>query len=162
MPENNLSNILSKNPPSSIFLPRSATAFLAFLKEFSIKASITFRVSIVISSLSFISYQSRSQVPSFWEIKISSIFVSSKPEYSLNFKSTLNKNDFLNLEIGQKINRSGFIDEYDVVVGENGTFYLNSDFNFKINRYVPHSFLLILSVRTDNTYIYIENEFKLK
>lgn len=89
------------------------------------------------------------------------IYSMSEPEYSLNFKTTLNKNDFLYFEIGKDINLLKFIDAYDVVVGENGKFNLNCNFDLKINRYTPHSFLLILSARTNDTYLYIENEFKI-
>lgn len=89
------------------------------------------------------------------------IYSNSEPEYSLNFKSTLTKEEFLQLEMGKDIDMTEFIDIYDVVVGENGKFNLHSQFDFKINRYVPHSFLLTLSARTNETYLYIENEFKL-
>jgi len=54
-----------------------------------------------------------------------------------------------------------FIDAHDVVVGESEKFSLIDNFDFKIIRYIPHSFLLILSARTNDTYLYIENEFKL-
>lgn len=89
------------------------------------------------------------------------IYSISKPEYSLNFKTTLNKDDFLNFEIGKNINLLKFIDAHDVVVGENGKFNLNCNFDLRINHYTPHSFLLILSARTNDTYIYTENEFKI-
>lgn len=89
------------------------------------------------------------------------IYSNSEPEYSLNFKTTINKNDFLSFEINKEINLLEFIDAHDVVVGESGKFNLDSNFDLRINRYTPHSFLLILSARTNDTYLYIENEFKL-
>lgn len=81
--------------------------------------------------------------------------------YSLSFQSTITKEEFLSFEIGKEIDLLEFIDVGDVVFGENGSFNLHSNFDLKINRYVPHSFLLILSVRTNDTYLYIENEFKI-
>ena len=85
----------------------------------------------------------------------------SKQDYSLEFTSTITKKDFLKFELGKEIDLQQFIDTNDIVVGENGTFNLNCNFNLKINHYIPNSFLLILSVRTEETYLYIENEFKL-
>ena len=85
----------------------------------------------------------------------------SKQDYSLEFTSKKNKKDFLEFELGKEMNLQKFIDTNDIVVGENGSFNLNCSFDLRINHYIPNSFLLILSVRTEETYLYIENEFKL-
>ena len=89
------------------------------------------------------------------------IYSNFEPEYSLEFKSTITKEEFLLFEIGKDFNLLEFIDPYNVVVGENNKFNLDSKFDFKIIRYVSHSFLLVLLARTLDTYLYIEKEFKL-
>lgn len=89
------------------------------------------------------------------------IYSNSEPKYSLNFRTTIKKNEFLSFEINKEINLLEFIDAYYIVVGENDIFNLNCNFDLRINRYRPHLFLLILSARTYDTYLYIENEFKI-
>lgn len=82
--------------------------------------------------------------------------------YSVEFHTTVGKDKLLELDLGREYDLCQFIDCFDIVICDNGVFSVDNEMVFKIQQYLTGEFVINLFVRSKDTIIYIEEEFKIE
>lgn len=83
--------------------------------------------------------------------------------YSLNFVSIISLEEMLKFNLNEHIDFIQYIDDGDIVFGKNGMYDLNIEIKIDIMRYLPNSFIIVISFKDrDNLVGHLELSFSVK
>ena len=83
--------------------------------------------------------------------------------YSLSFISLISLEEMLKFNLYEHIDFIQYLDDGDIVFGRNGVYDLNTEIKIDIMRYLPNSFILVISFKThDNLVGDIELSFSVE
>lgn len=83
--------------------------------------------------------------------------------YSLDFISIISLEEMLKFNLNEHIDFIQYVDDGDIVFGKNGIYDLNTEIKMDIIRYLPSSFIIIISFKDrDNLVGYLELSFSIE
>lgn len=70
-----------------------------------------------------------------------------KNRYSLSFISIISLEEMLKFNLYEHIDFIQYLDDGDIVFGKNGIYDLNTEIKIDIMRYLPDSFIIVISFK---------------